>query len=208
MEIIHLILGELATNCYLVECGNGEAFAVDIGNGAKKFMKTLQEHHLNLKAILLTHGHYDHVAGAAAVRKMTGEEVYIHEKDALMLESADANLAWQLTDEIFIPVQKYQTVTDGQILRIGDKEIHVLHTPGHTPGGVCYLTEDFMFSGDTLFRGSIGRTDFPHSNPEDMVSSLKKLSVLTKDYHICPGHFNDSTLEMEKVNNPYLRAYI
>ena len=206
MELMRLILGELATNCYLFGCGGSEACAIDIGDNAKKVMQVLNQNHLELKAILLTHGHYDHVAGVEAVRKMTGATVYIHEADAVMLKSAEANLAYQLTEKEYIPVQEYQTLRDGQILRIGDKEIQVLHTPGHTPGGVCYLTEDMMFSGDTLFKGSIGRTDFPGSNPADMATSLKKLSVLTKNYHVLPGHFDGSTLEFEKSHNPYLRA--
>ncbi|MBR1556033.1 MAG: MBL fold metallo-hydrolase, partial [Oscillospiraceae bacterium] len=135
MNLIKLTLGELATNCYILEIGNGEAIAFDIGDGAKKVMQALDVYHLKLKAILLTHGHYDHVAGVEAVRKMTGADVYIHEKDAVMLESGQANLSWQLTDDIYVPVTEYHTLKDGDILEFGNRKIQVMHTPGHTSGG-------------------------------------------------------------------------
>ncbi len=205
MELMQIVLGELGTNCYLLECGEGEVCAFDIGNGVKKFMHVLQAHDLKLKAIFLTHGHYDHIAGVEAVRNMAGADVYIHEKDAVMLEDGNANLCYDITDEEFIPIKKYQTVTDGQILKAGNREIQVMHTPGHTPGGVCYLTGNFLFSGDTLFYKSIGRTDFIHGNPEDMQKSLQKIAALQQNYDICPGHFYRTTLDFEKNNNPYLR---
>lgn len=204
MDLIQLRLGELATNCYILETGNGEAVAFDIGNGAKKVIQALDVYHLQLKAILLTHGHYDHVAGVEAVRKMTGADVYIHEKDAVMLESGDANLSWQLTDDIYVPVTEYHTLQDGDILQFGERNIQVMYTPGHTPGGVCYLTDDMMFSGDTLFKGSVGRIDLG-GNRDEMMQSLRKIASLDKNYQVYPGHFDASTLDAEKKSNPYLR---
>ncbi len=204
MEPIRLILGELATNCYILDVGNGQAVALDIGSGAKKVIQALDVYHLQLKAILLTHGHYDHVAGVEAVRKITGAEVWIHEKDAVMLESGDANLSWQLTEEIYVPVTEYKTLRGGEILEFGSEKIQVMHTPGHTPGGVCYLTGDKLFSGDTLFKGSIGRTDLG-GNRGEMMQSLQKIAALTENYKIYPGHFEASALEYEKQHNLYLR---
>lgn len=206
MELINLVLGELATNCYILDIGNGEAVAFDIGNGAKKVMQALEVYHLQLKAILLTHGHYDHVAGVEAVRKMTGAEVYIHENDAVMLKSGEANLSWQLTNETYLPVTAYHTLRNGDILEFGNRKIQVMHTPGHTPGGICYLTDDMMFSGDTLFKGSVGRIDLG-GNREDMMQSLRKIAALDKNYKVYPGHFDASTLEAEKKQNPYLRNF-
>ncbi len=204
MQLINLMLGELATNCYILDIGNGEAVAFDIGNGAKKVIQALEVYHLKLKAILLTHGHYDHVAGVEAVRTITGAEVYIHEKDAVMLESGEANLSWQLTDDIYVPVTEYHTLKGGEILEFGNRKIQVMHTPGHTPGGVCYLTDDMMFSGDTLFKGSVGRIDLG-GNRDEMMQSLRKIAVLEQNYKVYPGHFDASTLDFEKKHNPYLR---
>ncbi|MBR1528190.1 MAG: MBL fold metallo-hydrolase [Oscillospiraceae bacterium] len=207
MELTQLMLGELATNCYILNIGNQQAAAVDIGNGADKLLKELEKQNLQLKAILLTHGHYDHVSGVEEVRKATGADVYIHEKDAVMLESDRANLAWQLTNDMYHPVTEYHTLRGGEILGLGNQKIHVLHTPGHTPGGVCYLTETMMFCGDTIFKGSIGRIDLG-GNQADMKASLRKIAALEKNYKIYPGHFESSTLEEEKLYNPYLRQFV
>ncbi|MDE7121451.1 MAG: MBL fold metallo-hydrolase, partial [Oscillospiraceae bacterium] len=148
--------------------------------------------------------HYDHVAGVEAVRQATGAEVYIHEKDAVMLESEKANLAYQLSSEIYQPVQKYQIVQDGDLLQIGCLEIQVMHTPGHTAGSVCYLIGNQMFCGDTIFKGSIGRTDLGGSVP-DMKKTLRKIASLRQNYELYPGHFFSTTLAVEKLQNPYLR---
>lgn len=207
MEMITLLLGELATNCYLLDCGNQEVIAIDIGNAPKKVLDILNTQKLSLKAILLTHGHYDHVAGVETVRQATGAEVYIHENDALMLESGEANLAYQLTDKAYQPVQEYQVLKDNDILHFGNRQIKVMHTPGHTSGGVCYLTENQMFCGDTIFKGSIGRTDLG-GNVSEMRESLKKIASLQQDYELYPGHFFHSTLAFEKQNNPYLRDFV
>ena len=207
MEMITLVLGELGTNCYIVDCGNNQVIAIDIGGTPKKVLNILKTQNLNLKAILLTHGHYDHVAGVESVRQATGAEVYIHEKDAIMLESGKANLAYQLSSEIYQPVQKYQVAQDGDILEIGNLEIQVMHTPGHTAGSVCYIIGNQMFCGDTIFKGSIGRTDLG-GNVSDMKKSLQKIARLEQDYELYPGHFYASTLAVEKKQNPYLRDFV
>lgn len=207
MEMITLLLGELATNCYLLDCGNNAVIAIDIGDAPQKVLEVLKSKNLDLKAILLTHGHYDHVAGVETVRQATGADVYIHEQDALMLESGKANLAYQLTDKPYQPVQEYQILKDNVILKIGNRQIKVMHTPGHTSGSVCYLIKNQMFCGDTIFKGSIGRTDLG-GNVSEMKESLKKIASLQQDYELYPGHFFHSTLAFEKQNNPYLRDFV
>ncbi|MDE6087285.1 MAG: MBL fold metallo-hydrolase [Oscillospiraceae bacterium] len=204
MEMIMLVLGELGTNCYLIGCGGNSVIAIDIGNNPEKVLDTLLEKNLHLKAILLTHGHYDHVSGVEAVRAATGADVYIHELDAVMLTSASANLAEQLTTQVYQPVQVYQTIRDGDLLQIGTESVKVIHTPGHTPGSVCYLIDNRMFCGDTIFKGSIGRTDLGGNVP-DMKKSLRKIAALQQNYELYPGHFFSSTLAAEKLQNPYLR---
>lgn len=206
MEIMTLHLGSLATNCYILPCGEGEAVVWDIGDGAPVLRRKLEAAGLAVRAVLLTHGHYDHVAGVEEIRKAYGCPVYIHEQDAVMLRSAQANLAWQLTDKTYTPVECFETLTDGQILTFGDLRIRVMHTPGHTPGGCCFfVNEEILISGDTLFRGSIGRTDLG-GNVSDMRESLRKLAAIEGDYQIYPGHFGSSTLSWEREHNPYLRG--
>ena len=205
MDITTLHLGGLATNCYIISCGNGGAVVIDIGDGAEKLIAKLAELNLTVIAILLTHGHYDHVAGVEKIRLAYHCPVYIHEADEKMLRSGDANLAWQLTDKSFLPVQSYELLRDGDSLKIGDLEFRVMHTPGHTSGGVCYFVNDSIFTGDTLFAGSIGRIDLG-GNAEQMRESLHKLGKIEGNYNIYPGHFDSTTLAWERDHNPYLRG--
>jgi len=208
MKMFYMMLGEVATNCYILEIGNQQAVAIDIGNGAEKLLKELEKQNLQLKAILLTHGHYDHVSGVEEVRKATGADVYIHEKDAPMLASEEANFAAGCAPwSDYIPVTEYHTLKGNEILKFGELEIKVMHTPGHTAGGVCYLTEDMLFCGDTLFKNNLGRTDIG-GNVSDMRDSLRKIASLEKNYKIYAGHFESSTLEEEKLYNPYLRQFV
>ena len=204
MKVYTVTLGELATNCHIIECDNGGCVLVDIGNGAKKLQKKLTELHLTPKAILLTHGHYDHVAGVEEIRKLYDCPVYIHENDAIMLVDEQANLAWQLTIAPYTPVEKYQTIQDGDVIKVENLEFRVMLTKGHTSGSVCYFCEDCLFSGDTLFRGGVGRTDLG-GNSRDMMESLQKLKAIQEDYRVYCGHFDSTTLSREQKFNPYLR---
>lgn len=205
MKIKTLLLGELAANCHIIDCGNGICAAVDVGNSPDKLLDFLAEKQLTLGAILLTHGHYDHVGGVEAVRLATGAKVYIHENDAPMLESGQANLAWQITHTPYTPVTEYTTCTDGETITVGERDFTVLHTPGHTSGSVCYLTGNMLLSGDTLFRGGMGRTDLG-GNPAQMRESLRKLKNLSGNYEVHTGHDFSTDLETERLTNPYLRS--
>ncbi len=203
MTIECLQLGELGTNCYLLPCGEGEVILIDIGNSAGRLMHYLETKGLTPKAILLTHDHFDHVAGVEHVRARYEIPVYIHEADANMLRSGEANLCWQISDSPFTPVKEFNTLRDGDVLTIGDRTIKVIHTPGHTPGGVCFRTGDVMFTGDTLFHLGMGRTDLGGNVPE-MRRSLALLAGLDGDPAIYPGHGGSSTLAFERENDPYL----
>ncbi len=205
MKIYTIQLGELAANCHIIDCGNGLCAAVDIGNSPEKLLQYLETKKLTLKAILLTHGHYDHIGGVEAVRAATGAEVYIHENDAIMLESAAHNLAFQIASTPYRSVAAYHTFADDETITVGDRTFTVLHTPGHTSGSVCFLTENVMLSGDTLFCGSIGRTDLGGSVSQ-MRQSLQKLMELTGDYKIYSGHGSATTLDYERNTNPYMRS--
>ena len=203
MKITTLHLGSLGTNCYLVPSGENRCIIIDIGDGAAKLRETLESRSLTPEAILLPHGHYDHVGGVEEIRSHYQIPVYIHTADEKCLRSGQANLAYQLTDKAFIPVKEYQTVQDGDVLHIGSLEITVIHTPGHTPGGVCYQIGDALFTGDTLFAGGIGRIDLG-GNAQEMRASLERLSNLCGDYEVYPGHMGSSSLDFEREHNPYM----
>ena len=205
MEMITLALGALAANCYILPCGDGGAVLIDIGEGAGRVKHTLGELSLTPRAILLTHGHYDHVAGVEAIRSAYECPVYIHEADAVMLTSSIANRAAEISDNVFQPVKSYKTVKDGDVLHIGTLDIEVIHTPGHTPGGVCYRIGDSLFTGDTLFRMSMGRTDLG-GNVQEMRETLRMLAHFEDDCKVYPGHFGSSTIRFEQAHNPCLRG--
>ena len=207
MNVTTLHLGSLGTNCYLVPSGENRCIIIDIGDGAAKLRETLDSKGLTPEAILLTHGHYDHVAGVEEIRSTYQIPVYIHEADEKCLRSGQANLAYQLTDKEFIPVTEYKTLRDGDTLHIGELDITVIHTPGHTPGGVCYQIGDALFTGDTLFAGSIGRIDLG-GNAQDMRASLERLANLCGDYEVYPGHMGSSTLDFERQYNPCMGGIV
>lgn len=205
MQITRLVLGDIQSNCYLLGIGDGKCIAVDIGE-AEPLSAYLSEHKQTLCAILLTHGHYDHIAGVEAIRKAWDVPVYIHTLDAPMLTDSTANLGDFLSPEPFLPVQKWVTVEDGEELQFGNISLKVIHTPGHTTGSVCWQCGEMLLTGDTLFHLSRGRTDFPGGSDADMLESLRKLAHLSKDYRVYPGHNEETTLFYEKEHNPSMRG--
>lgn len=205
MKIHTLNLGELRSNCYVVETAPGRCIIVDLGGDADYLMNFLKLNKLKLTKILLTHGHFDHIGGVEEVRRLTGAEVFIHLSDSEMLTSEKFSLASGMSYNHFIPVTLWTSVEEDAIIQDGDLSFKVIHTPGHSGGSVCYICEDVIFSGDTLFNRSIGRTDFLGSNPIDMKKSLKKLSLLKGDYKVLPGHNMPTTLDFERKMNPYMK---
>lgn len=210
MNIKTLHLGALNANCYIAETGNGQCIAVDIGGTPRMVIEYLKMNNLKLTKILLTHGHFDHIDGVEAVRRETGAEVFIHENDVKMLSDADLSLRssmYFLSSDQFMPVEKYTVIHDGDEIKDGGYTFRVLHTPGHTKGSVCYITDDAVFSGDTVFCCSIGRTDFPDGSVDEMIQSIKKVSQIDGDLKLLAGHNEPSTLDYERKNNPYMVKY-
>ena len=188
-------LGLYQTNCYIVhDSSSKKCIVIDPGYEAHTILDTLEDLGLEMEAILLTHGHFDHVGAVRDLVATTGCRVF--------LRAEETTMPHQMTAGPLYYSDSYPT--EGK-LQVADIDILVMHTPGHTPGSVCLLIEDAMFSGDTLFAGSMGRCDFPGSSIFDMRKSLRKLCALTKNYRVFPGHGENSTLDHEKKTNPYLR---
>ena len=196
--IVHKMpLGAYQTNTYIVRDREDSKLCVviDPGYEANTILDYLDEEGITAKAILLTHGHFDHVGAVKELAAETGCDVYIH--------AAESQLPPMMTAGAL-----YYTHTYGEgdkISPIEGMEITVLHTPGHTPGSVCLLYGQHLFSGDTLFQGSCGRVDFPGGSPREMMESLNRLASLQLNYRVHPGHGESTTLDTEKRTNPYMR---
>ncbi len=212
MKILTLDLGhEMFANCYmLIDEKSGEAAVVDPAWYVEEFNSILAKNNAKLKYILLTHGHFDHIFGVHGLKDATGAKVVIHFKDAEHLIDSEKSLAKGNMPEPQIPVTADILVKEGDVLTLGEEEIKVMSTPGHTMGSVCYIIENdkTIISGDTLFCMTAGRTDFPDGSDELMISSLKRLIALEGDYRVLPGHNRETTLESERKRNWYIRRMV
>jgi len=190
------------TNCWMVAAdGSDDAVVVDPGFSPERVRGLLQRVGKRLVAVLATHGHYDHVGSAGAV---CGEEVplYIHEADR---EALTDPTSWGAGHPVPpVPVKDVRAVVDGDALEFAGFAIEVMHSPGHTPGSVCFVTDGFVFSGDLVFKGAIGRSDFPNSSNEDMEKSLKRFLTLADPLPVYPGHGPETTVGQERRTNPFL----
>ncbi|MGN0494140.1 MAG: MBL fold metallo-hydrolase [Acutalibacteraceae bacterium] len=202
MEIKTLHLGLIKTNCYLISTEKS-AVVIDPGFVREGPLEFLNENSDKDRLILLTHAHFDHIGGAEDLREKTGVKIGIGELDAAALSDTELNLSDMFHANI-APFKPDFTYKNGEKIRIGDIEFKVIETPGHTVGGVCYLTGDCLFSGDTLFEGSIGRTDFPGGDLKVLKRSVKKLMNLPNDTKVYPGHGDFTTIARERDNNMFV----
>ncbi len=205
IKVTTLPLGQMQTNCYiLTDEKTGCSAVCDPGI----FLPVLEEEikDLNIKYILLTHGHFDHIWGVKALKEKTGAEIVISEKDAKCLGDNEYNLCREAGIKMNV-TEADITVNDGDILYLGEEKITVFSTPGHTDGSVCFLCENsrVMLSGDTLFCLTCGRTDMLGGDSEKMRQSLLKLKNLEGDYRVLPGHNRETTLSSERVKNRYMK---
>ena len=205
MRIAGFAAGPFQTNCYVVSNGD-RAFVIDPGLGAHEAVSQLvQEQGLTVEAVVLTHGHIDHIRDAAAF----GVETFIHPADAFMLLRGEgvSEQARQLYDASAMPpIDNPTHIEDGQTLTVAGVELRVVHAPGHSPGCVMLVADGVVFSGDVLFRGSIGRTDLPDSDPEQMRESLRgPVWDLDDELQVLPGHGPATMVAQERATNPYLR---
>ena len=206
IRIDTLALGDYQTNCYIVRVAGATSCAViDPGYAPETILAFLEKEGLTLDAILLTHGHFDHVGAVKALAEATGCRVWMHERDYSQFKNP--------TNLFFYPLANCETpeihfCEDGESITAGGLNFSALETPGHTWGSVCYLCEDAMFCGDTLFAGACGRIDLPGGDRAAMVNSLERLAEMATDYRVFPGHGGSSTLFREQQTNPYLGGYL
>lgn len=204
-----LVVGPLQCNCTILACEKTrEAVVLDPGDESEKILKALADERLQVKYLLHTHAHFDHIAGTGGVRSKTGAPVCLHKDDASLYD----NLPMQgqlfgMRFEKAPPIEKF--IEDEEQIVFGECRLTVAHTPGHSPGGICFIgesgSEQWCFSGDTLFQQSIGRTDLWGGDTERLLSSIKsRLFALDDDTKVFPGHGPDTTIGLEKRTNPFL----
>lgn len=205
MHIITMTLGALGTNCYIVASDKKDAAIIDPADDFEAIRSRLEKESLTPQLLLLTHGHYDHLLAAQKLSEAYGLPVCVHEGDLSKMTNPMENLhGYFNAQEDFEPIRNVQTFSDGDELAFDEIALRVLYTPGHTGGSVCFLCGNDFFSGDTLFEGSIGRTDMPDGDYMTMMGSLQKITDLLGDYRIYPGHGKMTTLNRERRENLFL----
>ncbi|HSH35806.1 MBL fold metallo-hydrolase [Schnuerera sp.] len=206
MKVVRIPAGIYAANCYLVYSEDSkEAIVIDPGGDEDDILTQIKNIGLDVKYIVLTHGHGDHIAGVKGIKDYTNAPVAIHKDDEYLLKDGRSNFSSTMamgTVEISADI----LLDDGDEISFGNLKGKVIHTPGHTPGGISLKIDNQIFTGDTLFAGSIGRTDFPKSSYKDIIESInKRIIVYPDDIIVYPGHGPSSTIKNEKESNPFIK---
>lgn len=206
VQIQCMVLGAVQTNCYIIENTElHQAVVIDPADEEEAIIRALQEQEMELKAILLTHGHFDHGLAAPRLSSRMRAPIYANEAEKELLADPHMTASFMVGREYALEPE--MLVRDGQELQLAGIKIQVIHTPGHTVGGTCYYLPDYgiLFAGDTLFAGSVGRTDLPTGNGRKLIDSIReKLLILPDETLVLPGHGGQTTIENERKYNPYL----
>lgn len=206
MKIVQVGVGHLGTNCYIVYCEQSlQAAVIDPGGSHELILAEINKANLKVEYIINTHGHADHIAANNAIQQTTGAKVLIHQEDAKMLTNAQLNLSTYIGDGIVCqPADRL--LQDGDSITFGSITFKTLHTPGHTPGGICLLDNNVLIAGDTLFAESIGRTDFPGGSYSQLINSIKtQLLSLDDAVRVLPGHGPETSIGWERTHNPFIQ---
>ena len=202
LQIEQLPVGMLQTNCYIAGCPKvGRCIVIDAGDEAGRILERVGAHGWKVELIVNTHAHFDHMLGVEELRKATGAPVAVHKSDVYWLQHAGE--AFGLGQQAGVKADR--ELADGDELQLGEHSFEVIHTPGHSPGGICLLTTGILFSGDTLFSLGVGRTDLPGGDWNELIESVHdRLFTLPPDTVVYPGHGPSTTIGYEKANNPFV----
>ncbi len=207
MLVRKLVVGDLQTNCYVLgDEESKEGLVIDPGGDSQEIEKVIQDEGLDIKYIILTHGHADHIAALSELKKKTKAMILIHPADSDMLVEPSYNLSF-FTGENLVCPEADKFLDDGNKIKLGALDLEVLHTPGHSPGGISLFTDRVIFTGDTLFCEGIGRSDLPGASHDQLLLSIKN-KILSKpdDTVVYPGHGPETTIGEEKRSNPWIRG--
>ena len=205
MQVMSIPVGELDTNCYLVWDAQRQALVLDPGDDAPAILRAIEREALTVQAVVLTHVHFDHMLAAEAICRACDAPLWAGAGDEAALADPLLNLSGYFQPSASVTLCADRLLREGDVLSVGEETITVWETPGHTPGSLSLVGQEAVFSGDTLFAGSMGRIDFPRGDGQAMVRSLQRLAALPEELTVYAGHGPSTTIGQERATNPYLR---